>query len=80
MALDPREAVRRSGQSGEADLRAQIAELRKAVEDLQRSRDVMVTTGAPAIAAPAGALAVDIAAHRLYVSEGGGAWKSTVIA
>jgi hypothetical protein len=80
VALDPRETVRRSGQDGEPALRSQIAELGKAVEDLKRTKRVFVTNGAPGISAPAGALAVDVTAHRLYVSEGGGAWKSTVIA
>lgn len=80
MALDPREEIRRSGLRGEAALRAEIAELRRAVSDLKRSSDVFVTSGAPTIQARAGALAVDPAAHRLWVSEGGGAWKSSVIA
>lgn len=80
MAIDPREDVRQSGMRGEDKLRAKLRELERQVEDLKRSRRVFVTSGAPTVNAPAGTLAVDPTAHRLWVSEGGGNWKSVVVA
>lgn len=80
MALDPREEIRASGLTGEAALRRELTEVKKALADLKRSSNVFVTSGAPTIQARAGAFAVDPVAHRLWVSEGGGNWKSVVVA
>lgn len=83
MALDPRETIRRSGASTEENLRAQIRDLERAVEELKRASGAMVGTGAPSISPGSlreGTVYIDRSATGRVYYVVAGAWRSAALA
>lgn len=83
MALDPREDVRRTGQSSERQLAAQVRDLERAVAELKRMPKVMVGAGAPSISAGSlreGTVYIDNTGTGRAYWVVAGAWRSIGLA